>query len=164
MEKILDKISSYNIFNFLFPGAIFSIISDHVGLTMAPSDKIIDRIIWYYFTGLVISRIGSVLIEPALKFIKFVQYSNYGEYLIASKADDRMEVMVEVSNTYRTLLAVFFTLLISIPVNYFADKMLVNIHIREIILITSISALFLLSFRKQSNYISQRVSHYGRPN
>ena len=56
MEKILDKISSYNIFNFLFPGAIFSVISDHIGLIIAPSDKIIERIIWYYFIGLVIAR------------------------------------------------------------------------------------------------------------
>jgi len=161
VEKLIDKISSYNIFNFFFPGAVFSALADHLGIIAPPSDKLIERLVWYYFIGLIISRIGSLMVEPILKSIKFVTYADYKMYLAASQADSQMATMVETSNTYRTIIAAFLALAVSFIVNTLANDLKIDVNTRELVLISGALILFLFSFRKQSNYISRRAEHYG---
>lgn len=160
MNEFLSRLSSYNVFNYLLPGAIFSIIAERIALISYPSE-IIAQFIWYYFVGMVISRVGSILVEPALKFIRFVEYSDYPSYLLACQNDDRLDVMVEVSNTYRTLATVFLTLIVVSVYQWIAGKAGISDAWQERFTITFLLVLFLLSFRKQVNFIRKRVSHAG---
>ncbi|HEY8586134.1 MAG TPA: hypothetical protein VIL60_05320, partial [Rhodanobacter sp.] len=120
MSELLNKISTYNIFNYLFPGAVFSILADRLYLIDSPED-IVRQLLWYYFVGMVISRVGSVMLEPVLRRIRFVRYSDYSNYLRACVSDPKLELMVEVSNTYRTLAAAFALLSIGIFFHRFAE-------------------------------------------
>ena len=66
MEDLLAKISSYNFFNFLFPGVIFAVIAERVtSYTFLHNNLVIDFFVCY-FIGLTISRVGSLLLEPLL--------------------------------------------------------------------------------------------------
>src|SRR5437016_6550539 len=112
MNELLSKISSYSIFNFLFPGIIFSVLSaDVINYPVHQSD-ILARLFLYYFVGLVISRLGSLTVGPALRKIKFVQFAEYKDYLTASRKDPKIEVFLELGNTYRTLTASFGLLIL----------------------------------------------------
>lgn len=162
MEKLLEKISSYNIFNFFFPGAIFSALAEHFHLFGPPSDKIVDRLIWYYFVGLAISRIGSIVVEPMLKAAKIVRYSEYSHFITASSKDEKLAILVEVSNTYRTLLAMLATLAATFAGNSIANHLGWSTPTRELILFAAAILLFGFSFRKQSDFISRRVEHHTR--
>ena len=67
MKDLLDKISSYNLFNYLLPGVLFALLADGLtSYTFIQSDIVVG-IFLYYFMGLVISRVGSLAIEPILK-------------------------------------------------------------------------------------------------
>ena len=59
----------------------------------------------YYFMGLVISRIGSLMIEPTLKKVGFLKSADYSKFVLASKTDNKLDVLSETNNMYRTLCA-----------------------------------------------------------
>lgn len=157
MEKIVEKIEDYNLFNYLLPGIIFSYaLKYYLGIDVFQANAI-EMIFIYYFIGSVISRIGSVFIEAILIKIKYIEYAPYDEYLDASKKDNRISKMVLDNNMYRTILAGTITLLIlkiiqNIP-NY-----LINLHDFAVIaLIVFLILLYLKSFKKQTKYIYDRV-------
>lgn len=163
MTELLGKLSSYNIFNYLFPGAVFSILAQQLSLFDVPDD-IIQQVVWYYFIGMVMSRMGSILVEPILRKMKFITYSKYSDYLIASELDQKIETMVEVSNTYRTLATVFLALLVSSLFHGLLAKSGLDAELQKKVVIALLLALFILSFRKQVAYISYRVEHSSKGN
>lgn len=77
MKDILEKLTSYNLFNYLLPGAIFAVIAEHVTRFSFKQQDIIIGAFVYYFIGLVISRVGSLVIEPILKWVGFVRFAEY---------------------------------------------------------------------------------------
>lgn len=158
MNELLGKLSSYNIFNYLLPGAVFSIVADRISLIETP-DRVVEQLVWYYFIGMVISRLGSILVEPILKWLKFVTYSDYGEYLAACKVDQKLEIMVEASNTYRTIATVFIALLLGIAFVSVSKWIGIDAMLQGKVAITFLLALFLLSFRKQVGFVVSRVEH-----
>lgn len=67
MKDFLEKLSSYNILTLLFPGIIYVlVISNFTTFTLIQTD-IIYTLFISYFCGIVISRFGSIFIEPLLK-------------------------------------------------------------------------------------------------
>jgi predicted membrane channel-forming protein YqfA (hemolysin III family) len=81
MKDILDKLSSYNIFNYLLPGTIFVfVLKKFTGFDLIQSDTLIGGFL-YYFIGMIISRCGSVFIEPFLQWTKFVKFEEYKDYI-----------------------------------------------------------------------------------
>ena len=112
MKDILDKLTSYNIFNYLFPGVLFVIIAKATtDYNFIQEDNLLGAFL-YYFIGMTVSRFGSVIIEPLFKKIKFLKFRDYKEYVVASKQDTKIELLSEVNNTYRTLNSMMFLLLI----------------------------------------------------
>ena len=75
MESILEKISSYNLFNYLLPGVVLCVVSDRYFDIPLLQDSIITGLFLYYFVGLVTSRFGSIVLEPILKKLKIVKFA-----------------------------------------------------------------------------------------
>lgn len=69
MEKLLEKLSSYQLFNYLFPGIIFINLIDLLTSINVPQNRVEFMVFLYYIVGMVLSRIGSVVIEPFLKVV-----------------------------------------------------------------------------------------------
>jgi len=110
MNELLNKLSSYNLFNYLFPGIVFAFIADKVTGYKFIQQNIIYGLFLYYFTGLVISRFGSLVIEPILRKLSFLRFADYKDFVAACKKDDKLETLLEVNNTYRTLCSLFMLL------------------------------------------------------
>ena len=157
LKDIFDKISSYNIFNYLLPGILFIYLTKEIsGYNLIQENNFVGAFL-YYFAGLVVSRFGSLFIEPFLKRIKFLKFKDYKSFVAASKLDAQIELLSEVNNTYRTILAMlvllcFEYLYISIK-NHYA----ISHNITTIIVTIFITILFLFSYRKQAAYISKRI-------
>ena len=49
MEEILEKISSYNLFNYLLPGILFAVISKEITTYSFLHENIIIGLFLYYF-------------------------------------------------------------------------------------------------------------------
>ena len=163
MSELLDKISSYNIFNYLLPGTLFVVIGDALTSYSLIYEDIFIAVFYYYFIGLVISRLGSLLIEPFFRLTKFVKYAEYGDYLSAAKHDTKIEELSETNNMYRTLSALFFALLLVV----IFEKCIVQLHpslatFLPYILLLFFVGIFPFAYRKQTKYIVDRISKHKK--
>lgn len=157
LNELLNKISSYNIFNYLLPGAVFAFLFETItGKKVAPSDLLTIAFV-YYFIGLVISRVGSIIIEPLLKNLKVIKFLPYSDYISASSQDRKLEIFVEVANMYRTLTSMCLLLLLVAIIELFTLKNNVDQDTVQIIFYSSLVLLFVFSYIKQSNFIKERI-------
>lgn len=157
MKDLIDKIGSYNLFNFLFPGVIFVVLLEECTHYSLIQNDLIIGIFVYYFTGMAISRVGSVLVEPVLKKIKFVNFIEYTKFIEASKKDPKIELHSETNNMYRTLTTMFLVLLISKTYEALSEIFLFLEHFKMVILVCVLFAMFLFAYRKQTNFVVKRV-------
>lgn len=157
MKELLDKLSSYNIFNFLLPGIVFALLSKEVTGIDLSNDNVLLGIFLYYFYGLIVSRIGSLVIESLLKAIRFIKFSSYSDFIKASKVDNKIDLLLESNNMYRTLLSLVFCFFLLGFYSYLENKMPGIKDIRYILFGIFITVILLFSYKKQTNYIVQRV-------
>lgn len=106
---------------------------------------------------MIISRVGSIVIEPVLKTTKFVRFADYSKYVNKSKEDPLLSTLSEQNNTYRSLLSMFVLLAIVDNIELLKDKIIwLESHISTVLLFGMI-ILFAFAYRKQTRYISNRV-------
>lgn len=157
IKIILDKLSSYNIFNYLLPGVLFVFLTKEVtGYDLIQENHLVGGFL-YYFIGMVVSRVGSVFIEPILRGIKFLKFKDYKFFVQASKLDNKLELLSEVNNTYRTILSMLILTCLEYVYMWLKSKYNISHEITLVIATTFITLLFLLSYRKQTNYITKRI-------
>lgn len=166
-KQIVGKISSYNIFNNLYPGIIFCYLLKLMFNANILSNNWFENLIAFYFVGMALSRVGSLVIEPIMKKIKvkkkaLIKYAPYSDYEKASTKEPFIKTLLEVNNTYRTLLTCFFCVFvckICTTINkvfiYFKCTFFQD-NVEWFILITLI-ILFAFSYIKQTTYIRKRV-------
>ncbi len=158
MKEIVEKISSYNLFNYLLPGTLFVVLLDKANIYHLVQENIFNAAFLYYFVGLSISRFGSIIVEPFLRKIGFMHYSDYSKYVLAVKKDAKIELLSEVNNTYRTLVAMFITILL-VSLFKFIEQLVPQMQGWSItLLLFTLLLLYLFSYKKQTEYIVNRIS------
>lgn len=157
MKEILERITSYNLFNHLFPGIIFSVITTEFTPINLLFDDLIIGVFIYYFIGTIISRIGSIFIEPLLKKFKSISNESYGSYIKASKEDLMIQILLESLNMYRTFLTLFLCFLALKLYLLFESGFLWLSESRSCVFALFFVVIFLLSYIKQAGYITLRI-------
>ena len=66
MNDLLKQLSSYNLFNYLFPGTVFCVALNKLGGFDLIVEDLFAAFFFYYFVGLTISRVSSLIVEPLL--------------------------------------------------------------------------------------------------
>jgi signal transduction histidine kinase len=157
MKEIVEKVSSYNLFNNLLPGVLFVyVVSNNTSFNLL-IDNVLIAAFLYYFVGLVISRLGSLVIEPLLKKAKFIRFAGYKDFLSASEKDNKIELLSEVNNMFRTFVSLFVLILLATIYDKVAVYLCIPIENTIITLIIALFVLFLFSYRKQTTFIRKRV-------
>jgi len=157
MSELIDKISSYHIFNYLLPGILLSIIVEKITIYSIIQENLIIGAFLYYFIGLVISRFGSLILEPFLKKIKYVKFAEYSEFIKASKNDSKIEILSETNNMYRTFSSLFVIIILIKLYEFIFLKFSISMNWNIYIFITILLIMFLWSYKKQTSYIAKRV-------
>lgn len=159
MKEVIDKISSYNLFNYLFPGIIYVILLREITSYDLVLENNFLGVFFYYFIGLIISRFGSLVIGSILqnKKIGFVKFAKYSDFIYASDKDNKIELLSEVNNMYRTIISLFTLLFLSKIHLFITEYLNTSVKTSNSILIFSLFILFVFSYRKQTNFIVKRV-------
>jgi hypothetical protein len=147
VESILDKLSSYNLFNYLLPGVILCVVSDRYFDIPLLQDSIITGLFFYYFVGLITSRFGSIVLEPILKKLKIVKF-----------ADQKVEVLSEANNMYRSLISALVILCLLVAGEKIIHEYESLSSYYKYALLPALLILFVFSYRKQSEYIVKRIN------
>lgn len=157
MKDLLDKLSSYNIFNYLLPGVLFAAAVDKLTSIDILQNDIVVGVFVYYFFGTAISRIGSLIVEPLLRKIGFLTFSPYENFVRAAKVDSKLEVLSETNNMYRTFCALLLSIA-TVGLYAYASKYLPLLQMAApAVCIAALLFLFVLSYKKQTAYISKRI-------
>ena len=159
MKELIERISNYNLFNYLFPGVIFAVILNKISMYNFILENTFAGLFLYYFIGLVISRFGSLCIEPILKRASFIEFADYSDFINASKNDDKVELFSEINNMYRTLISLLLLLLISKVFEAIESNFLFMKDVIPYVLILVLIIIFTFSYKKQTKYISKRVDY-----
>ncbi len=158
MKELIDKLTSYNIFNYLFPGVLFAGIGSYYTAYSLVLDNIVIGVFVYYFYGLVISRVGSLIVEPLLKKLNVVRFAPYAQFMAASKVDEKIEVLSETNNMYRTLISVLACLLLAKLYDYLEHSYSWFSDYAPNTVIVLLLIIFVFSYRKQTEYITKRIA------
>ena len=157
MVDLLNKISSYDLFNYLLTGIIFVILADKLTCYSFLQKDITIGLFVYYFIGLLVSRVGSLVIEPILIYISFIKFEPYKNFLLASEKDKKLELMSEINNTYRTFCSLFSILLLLKSYMWIQNKIPTLKDWDASIIVVLLLILFLFSYRKQTKYLTKRI-------
>jgi len=158
MDNLLAKLSSYNLFNNLLPGAVFCTGCSYLGVFSIDPSNLVALFIVYYFVGLVIGRIGSIVIEPLFHLLTWTKFPPYDHFVAATKRDEKIEILVETSNTYRGVLTSIVCLAATIGIVETRRVLPANSLFDELTILLGLVVLFGLAYRKQSAYITKRVA------
>ena len=158
IESLVEKVSAYSIFNFLLPGVIFATTFELITQFTVFTGNIIVDIVITYFTGMVLSRIGSLVVEPIFKSIRIIKFAQYEDYLTAEKKDSKLITLLQENNIYRNMTTVFLTLLI-VKIGMPIQQNFPNFHLYfNWVWPIALLFLFAISYRKQTAYIHKRIT------
>lgn len=160
MEKMLEKISSYNVANYIIPGVIFSVaISESTTINLPTKNgSLFENIVIYYFFGMIISRMGSIIIQTIFEKFNYLSFAPYPDYIRAEKKDKKISILLEEKNTYRTMVACFTMVFLVIAAACLCDearKPAAYIYAAAAIFLVF---LFCRAIKKQVSFIVKRVN------
>lgn len=158
MKDLLDRLSSYNVVNYLLPGVLFAYLVDAATTYRLLQADLIVGVFLYYFLGAVVSRVGSLVVEPLLLRMKFVTFAPYSEYVAAARSDGGLSVLSEVNNMYRSFCGVVLSVAVVFGYHSAAGYFPALSAAALPISLLSLFVLFLFAYRKQTDYIRRRVS------
>lgn len=88
IKELFGMLSKYEIFVNMLPGSMFCVILNRFTVFSIPYDSIIEFLILSYLFGLLIGRIGSLIVEKIFSSIGSlsVKRAPYGDYLKVENA------------------------------------------------------------------------------
>ena len=159
MQAILEKLSAYNIFSYLLPGLLFVSLGERLTSFSLIQRSWIVGIVLYYFIGLVISRVGSLIVTPILERVGFVKEAPFEDYVEASASDSRIGVLSTRNNLFRTLCAMVM-MLIGLKIGEKVIGILPwGADVYDFIMLVGLFTLLLFSYRKQAQEVVRRVGY-----
>ena len=161
MKAILEKLSAYSILGYLLPGSLFVILGERLTSFSLIQRSWVAGIVIYYFIGLVISRVGSLIVKPVLERIGFVKEAPYADYVEAAESDSKIDILSARNNLFRTLCAMVM-MLIGLKIGEKVIGVLPwGADVYDFIMLAGLLVLFLLSYRKQAQAVLRRVRYVG---
>lgn len=158
MEKVIEKISNYHIFNYIIPGSIFLIICSEY-LHLLTINRVLSFIVISYFVGIIISRISSLITEKIIIKVFKVKKEPYCDFIKAAKKDEKIDIILQDRNMYRNIVTtIIIVLLLKVMVVFKFIKYLKNQYV-QLIIIFFLIILFILSYIKQNNYLILRINN-----
>ena len=156
MKAVVEKLSAYSIFGYLLPGSLFVILGERLTSFSLIQRSWIVGIVLYYFIGLVISRVGSLIVKPVLERIGFVKDVPYEDYVEDSKSDSKIDILSTQNNLFRTLCAMVM-MLIGLKIGEKVIGILPwGADVYDFIMLAGLFVLFLFSYRKQAQVVLRR--------
>lgn len=173
IKSIIEKITSYNLFNNLLPGIVFCHVVERTTQIVFKGDSFFENLFIYYFIGMLVGRVSSLFIEPMLMKMKiknkqskvkeaYIRFAPYKDYVEASESNPFIKVLNESCNMYRCFISVFLLVACCKIYDAYARAWFCKLwsagnDVKVIVMCLIIASLFVMSYKKQVDYIRDRV-------
>lgn len=154
VNAFFSRVSSYQFFNFMLPGACFLGVLKFFLLV----DIKVDENVWWfllasYVLGLILSRIGSIAVEGTLRRLELIEKYDVCGYVTKRKDDTFVETLLALANLYRTLAASCLVLIITMCAKGWCCE-----QPWWCLVVLLPLLLFMMSFVKQSGYFTSAIT------
>lgn len=154
MESLLTTLSAYNVVNYFITGGVAcSLLKIVFNMDVTQHLQGMEQFMVFYFVGLIVSRLGSIIVEPFYRWLGIIVFADYSDYCYADSVDKKIEILNCENNVYRTFVMLSILL---VMIELFKECIQ-----RPLVLIMLLVFLFLfsLSYRKNTQYIVKRVDN-----
>jgi len=156
MDELFKKITSYNILNYLLPGVLFAFFVTELTPYSLVQEDWIQGVFFYYFLGMVVSHIGSVLLAPIMRVTRLAPQEPYEDYLTAVKKDEVIPILAQERGTIRSFLT---AALLIIAIKAYSEEPFLSGTSEIYAVFAILGLIFLLAYRRQTSFISKRVTY-----
>ena len=168
LNTIIAKLGTYHILANLIPGAFFGFTLNFLfGITL-PLGSIGEYIVGYYFVGLIIGRISSLVTKRVFTRVKgsektlptqFIEYALYSDYMKAEESTPKLTSLSDMNECYRSLLTCVWMLPVVVGSHWLVQRWhWLSTHWAWVVVIL-LFALFLWSYKEQTRFIKERVEN-----
>ncbi len=158
LKLTIEKISQYCFLTNILPGTVLCILLRYV----VGYDLLVYRE-WYlmgivfYFVGIVNNRFGSLCVDYILKKLHIVTFVPYKDFISAEQKDAKITKLSIENNIFRSYISVCFLTLLALLFKLIANNCSFIDNNKAVIIIILLLILFVLSYRKQTNYVKKRI-------
>lgn len=155
METLIKGLGAYDLFVNLIPGVLWYLFSPDWFQQPFNSANGLELLIICYFFGIVLSRVGSLVIENFLKWRSWIFISDYTSFIKAEEMDEKVSKLERIGNLYRSLASMAIILCLIYTVNNLCGDSPAGWY--KPIVFLALAILFIFSFMKQKRYVAERV-------
>lgn len=162
LSKIISLLDNFYLATYIIAGSGLGIGLELIGVPFFV-DKVWLNIGLCYFSGMISSRVSSLVIEPFCKWAKFIRREPYERFLNAEKLDKtgKLISMSKVCGIYCTMSAVCLIIIVVASIKLLDNICVWKEQIHTIIASLACFILFLCSYSKQNNYLVKRIKYYN---
>lgn len=153
---MFDKLDPYNLVANLVPGAALTYALHFSDFPTPQPEKLGAFLLVAFVAGVTTNRLGSLIVDPILRRLKFLKEKDYQSFLIRERGDEKLDALVANSGLYRTFFTAGFIYLIALMssqlTEHFSNKTIFKIFV------VGGMAVFLFALRKEDGYIHCRIN------
>ena len=155
IEKILNKISKYDILINYIPGSVFVCCCKYFGIAELLFNNMIVDIPIIYFFGLLSELIGDLPIYILRKF-KVINYANYDDFIKADKRYNKINIISRKVSMLKAIIGSHILLMIFIVVKKLNSKVIL------FIIIIIFIVLEIIRINKEIGFIKARIKENSK--
>jgi hypothetical protein len=167
IDKILERISAYEFLNNIIPGIIYAVLTEKLTPFQLQTNNVWIDLVLCYFVGLIIGRVGSLVVERFLKWRKKLNFASHSEYVEAEQKDQFVREMSMINNMYRTYTSLALCTAITVGFSFIWPLIKGRYWSRSILIVVAciiLIVIFSKSYIKQTNYVVSRVKTINKLN
>jgi hypothetical protein len=154
---MFEKLDGYDLVANLVPGAALTYALHFSKFpTPAPTDWAAFLLI-AFVAGVTSNRLGSLIVDPLLRRVKFLKPKNYESFIASEKSDKKLETLVANHGLYRTFFTAGLVYLALLLISYWFPSTASSDQQVFILFVLAGMIVFLLAFRKEDGYIHSRI-------
>lgn len=152
LKSLSEKLSAYQLFNFIYPGAVFLGILSYKGVPLGMLKGIWWFLLASYFLGMTISRFGSIVIESICLKFGWIEKYDIKRYADNIAKNSFTAILLELTNFYRTICSMGILLFLCTIFKYQQDDKCCMLFVEVLFVL-----LFGISFIKQHHYLEDKL-------
>ena len=155
---MFEKLDAYDVVANLVPGAALTYALHFSKFpTPAPTDWAAFLLV-AFVAGVTTNRLGSLVIDPLLRRVKFLKPKKYDAFVASERTDKKLETLVANHGLYRTFFTAGLVYLVLNAVSVRFPSVATASQLVFVLFVIAGMVVFLFAFRKEDGYIHTRIT------
>ena len=154
---MFEKLDAYDLVANLVPGAALTYALHFSKFpTPAPNDWAAFLLV-AFVAGVTTNRLGSLVLDPVLRRVRFLNQKDYELFVVSEKADRKLETLVANHGLYRTFFTAGLLYLVLLAISSWFPAIASADQVIFVLFVLAGMVVFLFAFQKEDGYIQARI-------